>query len=133
MALKRESILKQRALPTEKVMCPEWADADTPPEDAYVIVRTLTGHERDAWEKSLTVGKGHKAKVSLDDIRAKLAVATCVDDEGRPIFTGESDIAELSQRTCLPLSRVFDAASKLNGLSKEDVDELMGESSNGQS
>lgn len=132
MALKRESILKKRSLPTEKVPCPEWADEGTPADDAYVIVRTLTGTERDKWEATLTTGKGSKAKVTLEKIRAKLAVAVCVDDDGHPIFS-EADVTELSERSCLPLGRVFDAASKLNGLSKEDVDELVGESKSDQS
>lgn len=132
MSLTRETVdLSPRELAKEKVPVPEWAPKDMPAEQAYVWVRTLEGDERDAWEKTLTVGKGRKATVSLDSIRAKLAVATCVDDDGKPIFT-EADIAKLNKLTCLPLSRVFDTASKLNGLSKEDVDELVGESKSDQ-
>lgn len=124
MALKRDTILKKRPLPTVKVPCPEWADDGTPEDEAYVFVRTMTGVQRDAWERSVSPdGK----KVKLDNIRAKLAVAVCVDDDGNQLFT-EDDIAALGDVSCVPLVRIFDEASKLNGLGKEQVDELVGES-----
>lgn len=132
MSLTRETVdLTPRALPKTKVPVPEWAPQDMPAEQAYVWVRTLDGEERDKWEESLTENKGKRVKVKLDNIRAKLAVATCVDDDGRQVFT-EEDIVKLSKLSCLPLARVFNVASELNGLSQEDVDELVGESKGGQ-
>lgn len=128
MALKKTTMLTPRELPRKKVFVPELADPSTPAEEAYVYVRTLEGWERDAWEKSLSEGKGRKAKTNLDNIRCKLVVATCVDDDGVAIFTAD-DLHELSKRSCLPITRIFTVASELNGLSQEDVDELVGESS----
>ena len=128
MSLTRQTIdLTPRELPREKVPAPEWASPDVKPEDAYVWVRTMEGEERDKWEESLTVQGGKKIKVNLDGIRAKLAVKTCVDDDGNQLFT-EEDIAKLNKLSCLPLARVFDVASRLNGLSQEDIDDIVGKS-----
>lgn len=86
----------------------------------------MRGTESDRWEQTLS-GRG-KQKVNLDNIRAKMAVAVCEgDEEGVPLFT-EQDIAALGEMSCVPLRRIFDEACKLNGIGKEHVDELVGES-----
>lgn len=124
MAITREQATKKRELPKKRVEVPEWADENAPAEEAYVYVKTLSGHERDTWEESLSTG--NKAKVRLDNIRAKLTVAVCVDDNGNQIFT-DADVPSLGNGSCVPLGRVFDVAMKLNGIGKEHVDELVGE------
>ena len=129
MALTRDQILKKRELPRVKVAIPEWADTDS--ADAYVYVRALTGRERDAWEQSLSKGKGKTVTANLENIRAKAAVASCVGDDGARLFE-DSDITALGEQASAPLHRIFDEFMKINGLSKEHVEELAGESSPGQ-
>jgi hypothetical protein len=48
------------------------------------------------------------------------------------LFTDE-DVAALGQRSAAALERVFDAASRLSGLSAEDMEELAKNSESGQS
>lgn len=131
MALTREQVLstKGKKLPRVKVPVPEWAPEGTKPEDAYVWVKTMAGTERDKWEKRLGDKSGN---VSLDNIRSKFAVAVCEDDDERQVFN-DQDVADLGAMTCVPLGRIFDEGCKLNGIGKQNVDELLGESSDGQS
>jgi hypothetical protein len=71
---------------------------------AYVLVRGLTGTQRDAYEKSMWVQKGRKS-VRSDNLRAKLIVKCLVDDQGNLQYA-DADIAVIGAcgrraRTCL--------------------------------
>ena len=109
--LSKEQILKANDLPTEEVEVPEWGGS--------VLVRTMTGTERDKFETSLIDGK----QKNLDNIRARLCAKCIVDDKGERLFE-DTDVAELGKKSASALDRVFTAAQRLNGLSGEDVKEL---------
>lgn len=119
MMLDKESILAAEDLRTEEVQVPEWGGS--------VYVRTLTGKERDAWEATLLDGTGRNRRVKLDNIRASLAAATICDAQGKQLF-GPEDVAALGEKSALALDRVFEVAQRLNGLTGEDVEELVGNS-----
>lgn len=119
--LTREQILKADDLPYEDVEVPEWG--------GVVRVRTLTGAERDAWEQSIITmqANGKKAPTMqrrLDNLRAKLVARCLIDDAGARLFT-DKDIAALGQKSAAALSRVFEVAQRLNGLTENDVEELV--------
>ena len=121
--LSKDAILKASDVLQEKVKVPEWAGS--------VMVRGLTGAQRDAYESSLMIGKGKSRDVNLKNARAKLVVLCVVDEDGRRLFT-DADVAALGDKSAAALQRIFDAAQKLSGLSDQDIEELTGES-NGQS
>jgi hypothetical protein len=81
----------------------------------------MSGAERDGWELSLLDGAGNKP--NMQNIRARLVAYTCVDDEGKALFS-EGDVIGLGDKSATALQRVFDVARKLSGLSPEDVEEL---------
>lgn len=108
-------ILAADDLPTEDVEVPEWGGT--------VRVRALTGAERDALEASVVEQKGRKTKTNLKDFRAKLVARSVVNEAGQLAFS-ESDIRALSQKNAGALDRVASVASKLSGMSEEDVEEL---------
>jgi hypothetical protein len=120
----RDAILEADDLVIEFVPTPEW------PCDLYV--KSLTGSDRDAWEGSLLVknGKGRR-EVSYQDIRAKLVAKTACDAEGNLLFK-TSDVIALGKKNSAALSRVFDVARKLSGLTEDDVKELEDELKNDQ-
>lgn len=109
----------------ELVAVPEWG------KDAGVRLRSLSGEERDAFEKgSVKVtgkGKNETREVVLDGIRARLVAASAVDEKGERLFT-DAQAAALRKKNGAVLDRLFAVAQRLSGLSKEDVDELAGES-----
>ena len=108
----RESILAADDLPREQVHVPEWG--------GHVFVKTMRGFERDAWEVSLQDETG---KPSNKNVRAKLAVATVVDEDGRLVFEpGDAD--ELGNKSCAALDRIFTVSARLNGITDRDLEEL---------
>lgn len=87
-------------------------------EDAFI--RIMTGTERDRFEASVFVD----GKVSKEKFRAKVLVRTLADDAGARLFTDE-EVDTLSEMDGRELNRLYDIASKENGLTKDDEDELV--------
>ncbi len=110
--LTKEQILKQDDLKSEIVDVPEWG--------GNVRVCTMSGFARDRFEAGIT---GKNGGTNMSNIRAKLAAATIVDEDGKLLFD-EADIAKLGNKSCAALDRVFAAAQRLNLISNSDVDEL---------
>lgn len=122
--LTRDEILQANDLQTEEVEVPEWGGS--------VLVRGMTGTERDAFEESIIEVKGKKQNINMQNLRAKLISKTVVDENGNPIFT-PGDVDALGKKSAAALSRVFAVAQRLSGMSDEDLDELTKNSESGQS
>lgn len=116
MALDKEAILASDDLPKETVAVPEWG--------GDVIVRSMTGSERDSFEQAVYGGK----TANLKNVRARLCALTMVDDNGERLFPSaeSADLDALGKKSAKALDRVFAAAKDLNGLSEKDVDDLAG-------
>lgn len=117
VTLTREAILEHTTLRTERVEVPEWGGA--------VFVREMTGSERDSFEASIVDLKSRGGDVKPDNIRAKLAARTIVDAEGARLFR-DVDVEDLGRLSAAALSRVYNAAARLSGISEADVEELAG-------
>lgn len=113
--LTREQILQAQDLHTEEVAVPEWGGS--------VLVRGMTGTERDAFEASILEMNGKGSRMDMRNLRAKLAALCMVDEQGERVFT-EKDAGELGKKSATALSRVFEAAQRLSGLTAADVEEL---------
>lgn len=111
----REQILAANDLPRERVTVPEWG--------VDVWVRTLTGRERDAFEAAVFQTKGKDVQVKLENARANLVARCLVDESGARVFT-DGDVAALGGKSALVLSRLYDVASRLNGLGDKEIEEL---------
>jgi ABC-type ATPase involved in cell division len=101
----------------------------------FVFVRQMTGRERDNFEQSLIKEKKNaKGEVvsydrALGDFRAKLAVVTVCDEEGKALFLPD-DYSLLSQNmSAKRLEIIVNAAQKLNAISEEDKEALVKNSS----
>ena len=96
----------------------------------FVCVRQMTGRERDQFEKSLMKEtKDKKGNVdyerNLGDFRAKLAVNTVCDEEGKLVFRPQ-DYETLSVNiSALRLEKIVNEAQKLNAITEEDKEELV--------
>ena len=109
--LTREDILNSQDLTIQVVSVPEWG--------GDVIVKTMSGVERDAFEASIVQG----GVTDTRNIRAKLAAMSVVDSSRNLMFT-QADIVELGNKSAAALDRIFTVASKLSGISQSDIDEL---------
>lgn len=103
--------MKAEDLKRETVPVPEWG--------GEVIVRTMTGAERDTFESEITGKKG----VNRDNIRAKLLARVLINEEGKRLFS-DNDIADLGDKSGNVLDRLFGIAQNLNGIGAKDVEEL---------
>lgn len=113
--LGRDAILSARDLKTEVVHVPEWG--------GDVIVSTMTGLARDAWEQSL-IGDG-KGKFDMANISARLLAHCAVDDKGNRLFN-EKDAEALGKRSAKALKRCVRVIQKLNGITDDDMEEAKG-------
>ncbi len=114
-ALTRDAILSADDLKTESVKVPEWGGT--------VIVRELTGAERDTWEASVVKTNGTKVKIDSHNMRAKLAALCIVDDDGRRLFT-EKDVVKLGDKSAAALDRVTDVARRLSRIGEDELESL---------
>jgi hypothetical protein len=97
-------------LVTEEVDCPEWGGS--------VLIRRMTGKDRDSWEASIYEIKDGKPKQDFTNMRAKLVARTMVDDKGQRLYADtEADV--LGNRSALVLDRLFKVAQRMNGMGTE--------------
>lgn len=119
--LNRKSLLKKEDLDIKKVNLNK--------ED-FVFVRQMTGRERDSFEQSIMEikqdGKGNQTvRQNLKDFRAKLIVHTVCDEDGKNILETK-DFETLSKNmSAATLEKLVNEAQKLNGMSQNDVDDLV--------
>ena len=114
--LDRSQILNARKVPTETVPVPEWG--------GDVLVRGLTGRQRDEFEATLIERRGKKMVTNTANARARLVVWCLVDEHGNRMF-GDGDAEEMGEHSAAALNRVYEVAARLSGMTDEDLDELV--------
>lgn len=113
--LTRDDILSAEDLKSERVKVPEWG--------GEVIVRELTGAERDVWESSVVKTEGNKVKIDSINMRAKLAAASIVGEDGKRLFT-DKDVVKLGKKSSAALDLVVDVAKRLSRIGEGELDKL---------
>ncbi len=108
--LTRANILEAKDLETATVAVPEWGG------DA--IVRLLTGTERHTLYAKANAG----GKFDMAVFSSLLVTMTLVDDQGVRLFA-DDEVAIIAGKPWKVVERIFDAAEKLNQLSKGSVEE----------
>jgi len=116
----RGAILAAQDLKREMVDVDEW--------QCSVIVRTLTGTERDAFHASLLVN----GKVTREQQTAKFLALCIVGDDGKALF-GEDDVPALGAKSTVALQRISEIADRLNSVNAAAVEESVKNSSSGPS
>jgi hypothetical protein len=116
MSLSREQILAADDIAKEPVQVPEWGDD-------VVIVKGMTGTERDEFEQSMR----RNGELDLRNARAKMLVRVIVNEGGNRIFT-DADAPSLGKKSGAILGRLYETAAKLSGLGEEEEAEIEGNS-----
>ena len=115
--LSKEQILEAADLQSVPVEVPEWG--------GRVLVRTMTGADRDAFENRMVTVKSDGTRTpDMTNLRAKLVALTLVDDAGNRLFE-VGDIPRLAAKSAAALERVFEAAQRINGLGLKAEDEAV--------
>lgn len=115
MVLTKDQIIAVEDLKTEELEVPEWGGS--------VIVRTMTGIERDKFEESVFISKGKDVKANFKNFRAKLCAVCMVDEKGQRLFT-DADIELLGKKSAKALDTVFTVAQRLNAIGPKEVEDL---------
>ena len=116
----RDQILEKNDITTEEVLVPEWVDAP-------LYVKTMSGLERDTWERSMfQENEEGNIDKNLKNYRAKLLARTlCEDKEGLiRVFTDEDALA-LGKKNSAVIDRCVTVATKLNGIEAKDKKALV--------
>jgi hypothetical protein len=119
--LTKDQILAADDRKRRTVAVPEWG--------GDVIVASMTGTERDAYEMWMLDARNGKREMT--DIRARLLTLCLVDEAGKRLFT-DAEIAALGTKSASVLDRLFTVARNLNSLSDEDLEQLGKASATGQ-
>lgn len=118
--LSRDAILNADDLDQEEVDVAEWGGT--------VMVRALTGAERDAYEASMRQQRGKDFVANFANIRAKLVVKCVISpDTGERVFA-DNDAPALGKKSAAALDRIFEVAARLSRISDEDVEAMAGNS-----
>src|SRR5215469_7289904 len=117
--LSRDDILKAEDAAIEEVDL-----SGLPGYSGSVLVRGMTGRERDAFETSmLERGHGGRMVPNTANTRAKLAVRCVVDEDGNRLFT-DADATALGEKNGAAIDRIFAVAARLSGMGDDQRDEV---------
>ncbi len=116
MRLSRDEILKAEDRGTEEVEVPEW--------DGSVLVRGMSGSERDAFETSMMVRQGSELVPDMANFRPKVIARCVVDDDGKRLFDEYRDVEALGGKSAAAVERVYAVAARLSGLGGQDVEQM---------
>lgn len=105
---------EDREVVTEPV--PEW-------NGKVARLMAMTGDDRDKFEAHVSNGKAD-GTINVVGMRALLVGMCLVDANNKRLFSDDG-VKKLGRKSAKVLGRLFDRCVKLNGISKEDQEELM--------
>ena len=114
--LTRGNIESVNDLPTAEVEVPEW--------NGHVVVQTMTGGDRDAFQHEVLKRSTEDGKMDIRGIKAMLVQHTVIDDDGELMWEPE-DLDIIQGKSPVAIDRIYDEAAKLNGLTAEEVEEVV--------
>jgi hypothetical protein len=120
--LTKEQILSAEDLDTIEVNVPEWGVGAT------VILKTLSGFDRDAHEGSLFEQKGKDRVINTRNVRARLVAKCLVDESGVKLFGDKHAVEALGRKSSAVLDRLYDRCLELNGMTDKAVEDAEGNS-----
>lgn len=115
MSLTREQFLKPAAVLREEVHLPELGGS--------VFVHGMTAKERSSFEKQFTTTTGKPNRLRQQQVRERLLVACCRDENGTQLFS-EEDIDSIGAQRADIVERLVNVAQRLCGMTGDDVETL---------
>lgn len=119
--LRKDEILGSDDRSFEVVDVPEW--------NGQVRVGVMTGTERDEFEAECM--RARNGQAVTPNIRARVCAWTMRDEQGNRMFS-TADALELGKKSSIALERVYSAAERVNGLTKEALEAILKNSNGGQ-
>jgi hypothetical protein len=125
MNLTKDQILEANDLKIESVDVPEWGGS--------VLVRTMSGSDRDAFDESLVpVGPDGMRRSDTSNMRVKLLMYSVVDEAGNRMFNA-ADMEAFGRKSSAAIERVYSVAQRLNWIGPQAEAAAAKNSASGQS
>src|SRR5690242_9774883 len=122
--LSADDILAADDVEIREVPVPEWGGA--------VLLRGLSGTDRDAYEASLTMQRGNETVPDPRNMRAKLVGRAIVKDDRKTRAFNDQQINALGHKNGAVLDRLFEQVAEMSGLASGAVEDAAGNSDGGQ-
>lgn len=117
MPLSADEFLNHDDCKTEEITLPGY--------EGSVFIRTIFGPEWSAFEASLVDEDGKATR--LENIHARFAVLVLADESGKRMFQ-DNQAGSLARKSAATLNFIWDRGRKLNGLDKDAMERLEGNS-----
>lgn len=114
--LSREDIRERDDLRIEWVDVPEWSKNG---ERMGTFARNISARARDKCERESWDTQGDKARLTLENARARWVVQGACDENGQRIFE-DTDADWLGEKNAEAVDRIYDVVQRLSGASVED-------------
>lgn len=109
-------ILDAKDVEHKRVHVPEWG--------GDVIMRQLTGADRDKIDESMHSRQRKDGTMSFENGRAEVLSLVLVNDAGERLFKTADDVKALGNKSNIVITRLFDQVQTQNGLTDAAVEEL---------
>jgi len=103
--------------PVEDVPLPEIGPG------VVIRVRGMTTRERSDFERQFMSKSGERIPGRTQEMRERLLVWACVDENNVPLFS-MSDIRAIGEQNSVVTERIVDVAQRLCGMGKINVEEI---------
>lgn len=90
-----------------------------------VMIRELTGSERDSYEASIVGNKRKSDTIDLTDVRARLVARCLIDPETGERIYKDNEAHIVGKLPGAGLDVIYERCKELSGISKKDEDELL--------
>lgn len=125
MATDAAQILAIDDIVFEEVSVPEWK--------LRVLVRGMTGSERDAFEQTIMRGSGRERELNLVNARARFVSRCIVHPETHKRLFTPQQVDALGRKSSAALQRIYEVAMRLSALTETDIEDLGKNSDSDQS
>lgn len=113
----KEMFLRSYKPPVEDVPLPEIGPG------VVIRVRGMTTRERSDFERQFMSKSGERIPGRTQEMRERLLVWACVDENNVPLFS-MSDIRAIGEQNSVVTERIVDVAQRLCGMGKINVEEI---------
>ncbi|WP_326659630.1 hypothetical protein [Streptomyces sp. NBC_00385] len=107
-----------------------WEDVDVPEWGGTVRVASMSGTDRNAYQKQMLIlgSNGRPQGVDLADQYARLLAKCLVDEDFRRLYVTDKQVKGLGAKNGAVLERLATIAKRVSGLGEEAVDDAAGKS-----
>lgn len=113
----KEMFLRSYKPPVEDVPLPELGPG------VVIRVRGMTTRERSDFERQFMSKSGERIPGRTQEMRERLLVWACVDENNVPLFS-ISDIRAIGEQNSVVTERIVDVAQRLCGMGKVNAEEI---------